>query len=314
LSKSRAKQRAAYSLADAHRLFGQAMPLLLAYPNVLTVGVGIRQRRQKKTGEPCFVVTVRRKHNQVRRPLPREFLGIKVDVQVAKPGRLRGGIAGAGECRAQGRTECGQIGMLCVRGGSTCALTALHVLTAERDGLSVPGSTLEGTIVNGHCFGSPFAEIGTLIDGAFNDRTDLACVRLRTDVQASDELFGTHVRLDAPVPFSTSLIGARVAFENPPGPSITGMLVEWPVSGRFQIETGTIICHNLAKLRMNNPSVPGGWSGGVLYAQGKTPLALLSYGSDASATTQTPAYAYGFPLAPWWEAWGLSPYVRTEKT
>lgn len=58
---------------------------LLAYPGVMSVGVGLRQRDGEQTDEVCIVVTVRNKRLidslHPNEALPEEIEGVPVDVQ-----------------------------------------------------------------------------------------------------------------------------------------------------------------------------------------------------------------------------------------
>jgi hypothetical protein len=59
--------------------------LLLAWPGVMSVGVGLRQRDGAPTDEICIVVTVRNKHTidylSPGEALPDQIEGVTVDVQ-----------------------------------------------------------------------------------------------------------------------------------------------------------------------------------------------------------------------------------------
>lgn len=59
-------------------------PKLLAYPNVVGVGIGLRQRQGKTTDELCLVVMVKEKLSPEKLPpgslLPRELEGVGIDV------------------------------------------------------------------------------------------------------------------------------------------------------------------------------------------------------------------------------------------
>lgn len=59
-------------------------PKLLAYPNVVGVGIGLRQRQGKATDELCLVVMVKRKLSPEQLPaggmLPSELEGVGLDV------------------------------------------------------------------------------------------------------------------------------------------------------------------------------------------------------------------------------------------
>ena len=59
-------------------------PKLMAYPNVVGVGIGLRQRQDKTTNELCLVVMVSKKLPVNKLPaegiLPRELDGIGIDV------------------------------------------------------------------------------------------------------------------------------------------------------------------------------------------------------------------------------------------
>jgi hypothetical protein len=59
--------------------------MLLSYPNVTGVAIGLRQRRGEYTKEKCIVVFVKKKidsaHLKSEEVIPRELDGIHVDVQ-----------------------------------------------------------------------------------------------------------------------------------------------------------------------------------------------------------------------------------------
>ena len=59
-------------------------PKLMTYPNVVGVGIGLRQRQDKTTDELCLVVMVSKKLPAKNLPpgglLPRELDGIGIDV------------------------------------------------------------------------------------------------------------------------------------------------------------------------------------------------------------------------------------------
>lgn len=59
-------------------------PRLMAYPNVVGVGIGRRHRQGKTTNELCLVVMVKRKLPASKLPtediLPRELDGVGIDV------------------------------------------------------------------------------------------------------------------------------------------------------------------------------------------------------------------------------------------
>jgi hypothetical protein len=82
--------------------------------------------------------------------------------------------------------------------------------------------------------------------------------------------------------------------------------VEWPVSALFETEAGPQPFDGLAKFRLNVKRVRGGWSGAAIFTPDLAPLAMLSFGSSPSRSGTVAAYAYGFPLAPHWQAMGLS--------
>jgi hypothetical protein len=293
-------------LAKVHRKFGQVSALLLRYPNVISVGVGLRRRRGRNTREACFVVGVSRKLARPSESLPSELLGVRVDVQVVRPIKLLSSIAGAGDCRAAGRKERGQLAMLATRAGELCALTALHVLVAERARVDVRNSGLEGLRVEGRCLVEPFMPVGRLVAGAFNHREDIALVQLDASVPTNDRLVGTPFRLRAPGAMSTSLIASKVRVSIASEPSINGFIDEWPVSALFATEAGPLPFEGLAKFRLKTARVKGGWSGAAIFTPELAPIALLSFGSNPGRDGRVPAYAYGFPLAPHWQAWGLS--------
>lgn len=59
-------------------------PKLMAYPHVVGIGIGLRQRQGKTTNELCLVVMVSEKLPASKLPpgglLPRELDGIGIDV------------------------------------------------------------------------------------------------------------------------------------------------------------------------------------------------------------------------------------------
>ena len=59
-------------------------PKLMAYPNVVGVGIGLRHRQDKTTNDLCLVVMVKQKLPANKLPagglLPRELDGVGIDV------------------------------------------------------------------------------------------------------------------------------------------------------------------------------------------------------------------------------------------
>lgn len=74
-------------LEQARVVKDRYLDALMAYPNVVGVGVGLRKRAGEFTPEVTIVVTVRHKERHEDLPagavLPRELDGIPVDVQEA---------------------------------------------------------------------------------------------------------------------------------------------------------------------------------------------------------------------------------------
>jgi len=293
-------------LADIQVLFGQARAALLQHPGVISVGVGFRQRNGKRTNEPCFVVTVKKGAARGKHPLPERLLGVRVDVQVGRPPKLLASAAGAGNCRAKDRDEHGQIGMVARSGTDRFALTALHVLAREAVGQDAGAGDLKDLVIEGRLSGEQFARIGQLDKGGFDARRDIALVKLDANVDVDDKLQGTSTVLGAPLPLSTNIIGAEVRVEVLSAPTIKGRLQEWPLSGNFDTESGPASFDGLAKFSLATPNVRPGWSGAVVFATTLEPLALISFASKADPAQGIPSFAYGFPLAPHWEVWGLS--------
>lgn len=75
------------SLERARAVLAAHADQLMAYPGVVSVGVGLRQRDGALTDEVCIVVMVRHKRDPASLPpsevLPREIEGVPVDVQEA---------------------------------------------------------------------------------------------------------------------------------------------------------------------------------------------------------------------------------------
>jgi hypothetical protein len=303
------KKRKQPTWQAVHRLYGQARAALSKYPNVITVGVGFAERQGKRTREPCFVVGVSSKSSRIKPQLPAELMGVRVDVQKVRMPRLVSSVAGAGDCRARGRDERGQVGLLAKAGADRFALTALHVLMKEAVGTDVPTSSLNGQVVEGNAAPAlPFARIGKLVAGGFDALRDVALVKLDAGVDVSDTLAGTTIKLGAPRAFTPAFVAGTpaVQLEIATEHSITGQLKEWPVTGRFATEGGEGTFGELAKFEFRTRVIKPGWSGGAIFlAASKHPLALVSFAEPPSSTGVT--HAYGFPLAPHWQAWGLSP-------
>lgn len=302
------KKRKQPTWQAVHRLYGQARAALSKFPNVVTVGVGFRECKGKRTREPCFVVGVLAKNSRAKPQLPSELMGVRIDVQKVRMPRLVSSAAGAGDCRAHGREERGQIGMLAKSGADTFALTALHVLMKEAVGTDVPTSSLNGQVVEGNADpADPFGRIGKLVAGGFDELRDVALVKLDAGVNVSDKLVGTSIKLKAPLAFTPGFVASspEVQVEIATAQTIRGQLKEWPVTGRFETESGHGTFDDLAKFELRTRVVRPGWSGGVIFsATSKHPLALISFAEPLSNTDVT--HAYGFPLAPHWQAWGLN--------
>jgi hypothetical protein len=291
-------------VGSAHR---QAATLLRDFPNVEGVGIGYPLKNGKKERRLGIIVWVSKKRDvRAAALLPREILGVRVDVQVAPKARLLAGnrsAAGSMQCRGEGRDEFGHLGMLARRpDGKPCALTTLHVLVDEAFGDSVDAGTHRGAVVEAASFGSDFERIGKLTRGAFGAHRDDALVLLDNGVSALRNLSGATTQLGDPLPLSLHDVGAEVRVHVPEDGTISGELDGFDVAHNFDIESGSQTFTGLLRFSLDASSVRSGWCGSVVYAKDTlVPLAMISFGTESA-----PALAWGFPIAPIWSLWGLS--------
>lgn len=303
------RERATAVTPSLHAVLSQVAPLLLRYPNVRSVGIGLPVRKGRRSRTPAIIVGVSTKKDMSsQRSLPRELFGVKVDVQRVPRGRLLAGTApaaqGAMQCRGEGREEFGHLGMLAeTSAGRACALTALHVLVDEELGDSVDGGDHRNDVIEIAPFGDEFASGGRLTRGGFSNHADIALIELNKSVATSPSLSGRNLEFEEPIVVTKDDLPARVGLYVPSEfEPILGNLVGINESVSFEVNGVETTFSGLLKFTIDAPSVRAGWCGSVIYAKStRVPLALLSFG-----TLQGPAMAWGFPIAPYWHAWNLS--------
>ena len=310
MSKAKSKSRARSVRADhEHHLkvahaHSQVAALLRQYPNVKGLGIGYPTKLGKRERRVGIIVWVDKKRSvRASSQLPKEILGVRVDVQVAPSGRLVGASAqGAMTCQGQGRTEFGHIAMLARRpDGKACALTTLHVLVDEQLGDDVDGGDHQGDVVEAGALGQSPARIGTITRGGFSSTRDIAQVVLDPTVQTTRNLGGTSTILAAPAAVTSVDIGAAVRVVVPSEGTVDGTLDAVNVGLPFGTDQGVQEFDGLLQFGLNTAVVRKGWCGSMVFAaNNRTPLAMISFGADSG-----PAIAWGFPVAPHWSLWGL---------
>lgn len=282
--------------------------ILGPYPGVIGVGVGLQERDGVATGRVAFIVTVRSKGNQpAKELLPRQLLGIPVDVQEERDLPKLKTVAGGQLVQQPGRPPPGRLGCLAKDAASQLyGLTAMHVLVRETGADLFPWA-------NGPFFdvaidqGSGQAVVGKLRAGEFTVHSDIACIELAPGTVWQRGLAGVSTVLSAPRDPGTVHLNAGIALA-PSGALIDGTVAQYPFAGDFITDAGVLAFTELMKFRVvTSNGIPGGWSGSVLFdSSTREPLALLSFGSDTSDSNGI-ATAYGFPLFAFYAAWNLRP-------
>lgn len=296
--------------ATAHRLLSQARAVLLGFPRVNGVCVGLQRSGGDYTGDVAFVVTVDQKDDpkrsklDARHRLPKELFGIPVDVQQVPLAHLLTDVAGGGDLRRAGKTASGHIGFMAQSAsGELHALTAMHVL----EGSLVEKPVHQGPYfdVEASMFLDPFTKIGQLAGGVFNSHADIAGVRLDAGVEADRRLLGTPVVLDRPK--LDPGLGTTIQIAVPGVNRLVGHLSGKGLSKTFPTNTGFVAFHDLMHFRIDGQGTLPGWSGSVLFdPNDNAPVTLLSFGSEA-VDAEGFGHVFGFPIAGFYESWGLQP-------
>lgn len=296
------------SLAEARRLFAQARIVLSAYPGVVGVGVGFKERGGISTGRPAFIVTVRSKGTHPPgEALPPNLFDIPVDVQVQAEHPKLKTVAGGQLTQQPGLPPPGRLGCL-VQGttGQIYGLTAMHVLVLEH-ALEVfrwsSGPFFDVAVDQGSGLGI----VGKLRAGEFTNHSDIACIELANGTAWQRGLAGLGTVLTSPADPGSVPLNAGIALV-PSGSAIAGVVSQYPYAGDFRTDAGVLPFNELMVFRIATPhGIPDGWSGSVLYDTAtRSPMALLSFGTNVSDANGL-ATAYGFPLFAFYAAWNLRP-------
>jgi hypothetical protein len=310
LEHARGVRPTSRGLNEARLLLGQVRPILLGYPGVISVGVGLRQEKGKLKSEIAFVVGVERKHTPRRKSemLPAKLLGIPVDVQEIAMPTTRLSVAAGGNVRRAGFQETGHIGLMaCDATGSTYVITAYHVLGREQFGTALHfGDPLSFDVEVTNSDGG-FAPAGKLAAAEFDVDSDIACIKLNGGV-GSPFLRGTNVRPGEPMDPNVLRLPCPIRMVVPTHGVVTGELIQSPID-RLSVltESGRASFGNLLQFRLDVSSVPHGWSGSLIHLpRTRAPLALLSFAVDGDGPGGS-SLAYGFPLNAHYRTWGLAP-------
>lgn len=237
-----------------------------------------------------FVVTVSEKLDLVDgESVPREVLGVGVDVQVAAPARFaRPLLPGQGIWSAEG--EPGRLGALGVGpDGRLWGVTAMHVIAltpppAYYPPLQGPAPTVP-VAADGVSPGVGFA----LESGRLDSVSDLAWMEVRAP---DEELAALRARLRAlPKPLDPSAIHAKIEVAVLRGAAFAplGTFEQYPYSVAA-VDTGEFVkFEGLVRFRL--PLGPGD-SGSLIVAKDGAPIALLTL-------VEGNGYACGFPIHPY---------------
>lgn len=278
------------ALLVAEKRYSLAAPLLRRHPGVLGVGVGLRERRGLTEAEAVFVVTVGEKRDLAEgERLPREVLGIGVDVQVAAVARLaRPPLPGQGIQSAESEPGClGALGA--GPDGRLWGVTAMHVIASTPPPTYFP--PLQG----------PVPEVPVTVDGASPDIrfvlesgrldsvSDLAWMEIRAPDTALADL---RARLRAlPKPLDPSAIHAKIEVGVLRGASSSplGTFEQYPYGVKAR-DTGEFVTfEGLVRFRL---PLDLGDSGSLIVAKDGAPIALLTL-------VEGNGYACGFPIHPY---------------
>jgi hypothetical protein len=297
-------------LVHARHLLPQAKAVLFHFPGVIGVGVGTRRSKAKNANEVVFVVSVEWAPPKTGRKLPETLLGVPVDVQITSLPSLRSTISGGGVVRGAGRTkETGRIGFIAAHAnGDLCAITAYHVLMAdELNSVTQLGdpSPLDAEVENG----AGFERLGPVVAAQFREDSDVACIDLDAAHTASAALLGSDVVLAEPAePHALGLpTPVRLVVAGRTPVEVEGSLIHYPVHTDVQTEQSRVRFDGLMQFVLKVKSVPHGWSGSLIFDPADNrPIALLSFAADGSAPGGN-SYAFGFPINPHYQVWGLTP-------
>jgi hypothetical protein len=286
---------------EARTAHAHVVELLRRYPNVVTVGVGAPIKGGRRDRRAAIIVGVRKKRDMPKhKTIPPELLGVRIDVQQVSQGELVAGdeVQPGLQCCGIGRREFGYFGVTGqLPDGRLAALTALHVLVDEGHGADVDAGQFRGTVIEAS-FPTGFSRAGVLSRGAFNAGEDIALVLVDNDEKVSATLAGSTSNLSTPVAVAG---GQKVQLLVPDG-SFDGQVVELNVGGSFDTPVGAQSFHGLAKFSIEADEIRDGWCGSpICTAEDLAPVGLLSFRS-----TQEGVFAFAFPLAPYWQAWGLT--------
>lgn len=282
-------------LARARRRYHDALPILQR-PGVVGVGIGRRMFQGEHVDEACFVVYVREKKQLLDRweKLPPAVCGVPVDVQSATWGALERSTGRSGRIWAHGRKEheTGSLGVVARRQGDLrhdlFALTAMHVLTPQGSTAIPRGSRVEIETPQGD------RELGVVEDAVIGSRADVVLIRLGREETLLRHLAASYIEVREPIDRDDIAPGVPVGLST----GAKGKVVS--VSCDVEQYSG------LLQFRFQEEIEPG-WSGSLIYAWGKRPLALLSFRAGDDHHT-----GFGWPIGAFYKHWNLAPWASEE--
>jgi hypothetical protein len=301
-------------LKRARRYHQQAMQVLWRPPEVVSVGIGRRMFQREWADQICYVVHVRRKKpdSELREweRLPAELFGVPVDVQEASWNGLRrvngfDGMIWAMDREGGGRStdrEYGSLGFFAQREGDDAkyAVTAMHVLAPDYIPTVRPHGIRVGVTLDNVEY-----ELGVVVDGRFTQSSDIALIKLTASEDVIYRLSTQLLRAEKPYRLDCDS-GLGVTLRAGNDRVVNGFFRDDDVRDTFRTDRGTEHFHGLLRFEFKTPLVEG-WSGGVIYGPGRSPIALLSFGGDMD-----PRMGFGWPIAVHYEQqWGLRPWRQS---
>lgn len=182
---------------DFDKVRKQVEKELMAFPGVLAVGVGVRERGGKLEPEICFKVTVQKKiagaKLKKKDRLPKTIMGFPVDVEettvdtadVMDPNKYRPLIGGCQITVTNSNTA--TLGALATldANGAIVGLTNYHVMVTSH--ATGPNGERAGQPThNGCCSCCACNEIGTLIAASYANQVDCAIIQLSGQTPPGD--------------------------------------------------------------------------------------------------------------------------------
>jgi hypothetical protein len=319
VTRRRTPPRAAQAkgFAAAMRNLHAAQAILRRYPRVLGVGLGFERKRGRlKAGRVAYVVHVARKHDPRRRAdrLPDELFGIPVDVIERHRAGVRSFSAGSFVAASGDTTDFGHLGLIASdpQGGAV-GVTVAHVARPAQFKVSVSDGS-GGDPMSCWDLASDPAPGGSLAEAHFDNGQDIARIPLDGGPDNPfDPLLDGQARAGRPrnvtallsPPLAVQLVVPGIDWPQ-------GSLVEVGHQGRFDTKSAIGNATFTGLLQFEFPKIDAiedGWSGSLICDRRNAPIALVSFGGLARTHDQDPlrATAWGWPLAPNYNFWRLSP-------